>query len=178
MWSTFMATSHYLKQCWVWHSHKSNFPGNNHDINLLHECEIYTFKNTTTSIRSEGVKAIFDIKQKSNEKQMVCRKSASWGINELAYNNITSLLIHIEAKTKWPLFSRRHIFKWIFLNENECISMKISLKFVPRDPMNNIPALVQIVAWRRPGDKPLSEPMMVSLLIHICITWPQPDNVH
>ena len=38
---------------------------------------------------------------------------------------------------------------------------------------NNIPALVQIMAWRRPGDKPLSEAMMVSLLTHICVTLPQ-----
>ena len=45
--------------------------------------------------------------------------------------------------------------------------------FVPKVPHNNIPALVQIMAWRRPGDKPLSEPMMVSLLTHICITRPQ-----
>ena len=37
----------------------------------------------------------------------------------------------------------------------------------------NIPSLVQIMAWRRPGDKPLSEPMMVSLLTYICITLPQ-----
>ena len=29
------------------------------------------------------------------------------------------------------------------------------------------------MAWRRPGDKPLSEAMMVSLLTHICITRPQ-----
>ena len=29
------------------------------------------------------------------------------------------------------------------------------------------------MTWRRPGDKPLSEPMMVSLLTHICITRPQ-----
>ena len=52
----------------------------------------------------------------------------------------------------------------IFLNENVRISIKISLMFVPKGPINNIPALVQIIAWRRPGDKPLSEPMMVSLL--------------
>ena len=45
--------------------------------------------------------------------------------------------------------------------------MKISLKFVPKGPINNIPALVQIMALRRPGDKSLSEPMMVSLLMHI-----------
>ena len=35
-----------------------------------------------------------------------------------------------------------------------------------------VPALVQITAWRRPGDKPLSEPMTFDLLTHICVTWP------
>ena len=64
-------------------------------------------------------------------------------------------------------------FKCIFLNENVIISIKISLKFVPKGPINNIPALVQIMAWRWPDDKPLSEAMMVSLLMHICVTWPQ-----
>ena len=52
------------------------------------------------------------------------------------------------------------IFKCIFLNEKVWISIKISLKFVPKGPINNIPTLVQIMAWRRPGDKPLSEPKM------------------
>ena len=48
-----------------------------------------------------------------------------------------------------------------FLKENVWILIKISLKCVPKGPINNIPALVQIMDWRRPGDKPLSEPMMV-----------------
>ena len=65
------------------------------------------------------------------------------------------------------------ICKCIFVNENVGISIKISLKFVPISPINNIPALVQIMAWRRPGDKPLSEPVMVSLLTHISVTRPQ-----
>ena len=64
-------------------------------------------------------------------------------------------------------------FKRIFLNENVTTSIKISLKFVPKGPINNNPALVQIMAWRRSGDKPLSEPMMVILLTHICVTRPQ-----
>ena len=67
-------------------------------------------------------------------------------------------------------------FKRISLNENVIISIKISLKFVPKGPINNIPALVQIMAWRRSGDKPLSEPMMVSSLTHICVTRPQCVN--
>ena len=65
------------------------------------------------------------------------------------------------------------ILKCIFLNENVWIPIEISLKFVPQGPINNIPALVQIMAWRRPGDKPLSGPMMVRLPTHICVTRPQ-----
>ena len=64
-------------------------------------------------------------------------------------------------------------FKRIFVNENVGILIEISLKFVPKGPINNNPALVQIMAWRRPGDKPLSELMMVSLLTHLCVTRPQ-----
>ena len=69
------------------------------------------------------------------------------------------------------------IFKGIFFNENARISLKISLKFVPKVRINNILALVQIMAWRRPGDKPLSEPMLFSLLTHICVSRPQWVNV-
>ena len=65
------------------------------------------------------------------------------------------------------------IFQCIFLNEDMWISISISLKFVPKGQINNIPALIQIMAWRRPGDKPLSEPMLVILLTHICVTLPQ-----
>ena len=65
------------------------------------------------------------------------------------------------------------IFKGIFLNENVWISLKISLKFIPEGAVDNIAALVQIMAWRWPGAKPLSEPMMFSLLKHICVTQPQ-----
>ena len=59
------------------------------------------------------------------------------------------------------------IFKCIFLNENLWVSVNVSLKFVPKGQINNIPALVLIMAWRRIGDKPLYEPMMISLLMHI-----------
>ena len=65
------------------------------------------------------------------------------------------------------------IFKCIFLNENIWIPITISIKFVSKGPINNIPALVQIMAWRRPGDNPLSEPIMVALPTHICVTRPQ-----
>ena len=64
-------------------------------------------------------------------------------------------------------------FNRIFVNENVRISIKFSLKFVPKSPINNNPALFQIMASHHPGDKPLSEPMMVSSLTHICVTRPQ-----
>ena len=66
-----------------------------------------------------------------------------------------------------------NIFKCIFLNEDGWIPIKISLKFVPKGRINNTPALIQIMAWCRPGDKPLSEPMMVRLPTHICVSRPQ-----
>ena len=47
-------------------------------------------------------------------------------------------------------------FKHKFVNENILISIKVSLKCVPKGPINDIPALVQIMAWRQSGDKPLS----------------------
>ena len=76
-----------------------------------------------------------------------------------------------------PRQNSRHftddIFKCIFLNENIWILIKISLKCIPNVRIINIPALVQIMAWRRSGDKPLSEPMMVRPTTHICVTRPQ-----
>ena len=45
--------------------------------------------------------------------------------------------------------------------------MQISPKFVPKGPIVNRPALVQIMAWRRTCDKPLAEPMMDTLLTQI-----------
>ena len=77
--------------------------------------------------------------------------------------------LHIEAETNVRHFAD-DIFKCICLNENVWISIKISLTFVPTGSNNNIAALVLIMAWRRPWDKPLSEWMMVNLLTHICVT--------
>ena len=62
-----------------------------------------------------------------------------------------------------------HFPEWKYIY----ISINIPLKFVPKSPINGIPAWVQIVVWRRPGDKPLSEPMMVSLLTRVCVARPQ-----
>ena len=47
------------------------------------------------------------------------------------------------------------IFKCIFMDEKFCISIPIPLKLVPKGPIDNEATLVQIMAWRRTGDKPL-----------------------
>ena len=55
-------------------------------------------------------------------------------------------------------FVRRH-YRMIFLSENDIIPIRISLKFVLRSPIDNKSALVQVMARRRTGDKPLPDPM-------------------
>ena len=66
-----------------------------------------------------------------------------------------------------------NIFKCYFLNETPQMLINSSLEFVLKDLVNHTPAFVQIMAWDRPGDKPLSKPVMSSLLKHICVTRPQ-----
>ena len=54
------------------------------------------------------------------------------------------------------------IFRCIFVNEKFCLYLiEISLKFVPSGPIDNNPTVVWIMHWRRIGDKPLSEPMLI-----------------
>ena len=85
-------------------------------------------------------------------------------IEFLALSFLESLSSRYRVNTLRPRHNGRHfqddIFECIFLNESVRISIKISLKVVSNGAINNISALVQIMAWRRSGDKPLSEPMM------------------
>ena len=93
--------------------------------------------------------------------------------------NAMKYYIHINSLR--PRRNRRHftdIFKCIIWNENVSSLIKISLKFIPKGPINSIPALLQIMAWHRQGDKPLSEPMMIIILTHICVTRPQWVNIN
>ena len=85
--------------------------------------------------------------------------------------------IFSQFNTLWPRQNGRHftddMFKCIFFNGGMWISINISLKFVRKGQINSTPSLVQIMAWCRPGNKPLSEPMMESSLTHISVTRPQ-----
>ena len=64
---------------------------------------------------------------------------------------------------KMAAFLQKIFADAFFMNEKFCVLIKISLKIVPNGPIDNNPALVQIMAWRRAGDKPLSEPMPTQL---------------
>ena len=100
----------------------------------------------------------------------------TWSNIHLAWSSILLTLNTLRPRQNDRHFVD-HTFKRIFLYENVGIWIKISLKFVHKGPINNIPAFVQIMAWRWPGDKPLSEQMVGSLLMHICVTWPQWVNM-
>ena len=51
-------------------------------------------------------------------------------------------------------------FKCIIINEMFCVLNRISVKFIPKGLNYNKSTLVQVMAWCRPGDKPLPGQMM------------------
>ena len=107
-------------------------------------------------------------------------------IHHVWYGTIYIAIVSLKAKNMYGIVINtlrlrqndwhftEDIFKHIFWTENVCwIPMIIALNFVLKVPINNSPALDQIMAWCRPGDKPLSEPKMISLTTHLCIIWAQ-----
>ena len=52
------------------------------------------------------------------------------------------------------------IFQTIFSNAFSLTKLYVSLKFVPKVRINNIPELVQVMAWHQSVDEALSEPML------------------
>ena len=79
-------------------------------------------------------------------------------LHESLIKNVSTYRDNI-GRDKMAASSRRyfqiHFVEWKFMNFG---------KFDPKGPINNIPALVQMMAWCRSGDKPLSEPTLVNLL--------------
>ena len=105
-----------------------------------------------------------------------CQENVFWNVvHMLAILSVLQCVNTLRPRQNGHRFPD-DFFKGIFINENVWVSIKISLKFVLEGSISNIPALVQIMALRRPGDKPLSEPMVVNLLTHKCVTRPQCVN--
>ena len=155
----------------------------------LHTHAVRGPHNSVSSLTHDGLpcltpmRKLTSINRISHNATRWCQEfPIPWNIQyNIQWKNTQSKMV--ASGTNWvlntlrPRQNGRHfpddMFKCIFLNENVWIVIKFSLKFVPKCSINNIPALVQIMAWRRPGDNPLSEPMMVILLTHICVTRPQ-----
>ena len=139
-------------------------------------------------IRRPIGRLIFNMGIATLGKTVFLIETAPWLLARICSNMDHLRLSHLDhLRTVWgtlnslrPRQHGRHFaddsFKCIFLNENVWILLTISLKFVPKVQINNFPAFVQIMAWCHPGDKPLSEPMMISLPMHICVTRPQRVN--
>ena len=94
------------------------------------------------------------------------------------------VIINHYVNTMRPKQNGRHfsggIFKCIFVNEIIWISNAIRLKFLPKGLIDNNTELVQIMASRRTGDKPLSEPMVgdayMRLSASMSFNWRQKES--
>ena len=87
-------------------------------------------------------------------------------ISQIYHTKLNSVMLCLAAQSCGVKF-------WHICLSSTFLDYPYAKCFVPKGPINNIPALVQMMAWHRPGNKQLSEPMMVRLLMHICITRPQ-----
>ena len=108
----------------------------------------------------------------SRQWNIPCKLSQNhtlWSPSSFCHHVISKHMIN----TLRPNQDGRHFPDDIFLNENAWILINVSLNFVPKVPIHNMLALIQIMAWHQQSDKPSSEPMMVSLLMHICVTRSQ-----
>ena len=83
------------------------------------------------------------------------------GINAVEWNKLVNQrLTHLDLE-KMAAIWLTDFSNSFFLNENWCILIRISPKFIPKGSIKNKPAMVLRMAWRRTGNKPLSEPMLV-----------------
>ena len=108
----------------------------------------------------------------------VCIVWHHWLMNLLQLTFIIIIIVNILRPRQNGHHFPHEKFKCIFLKKNVWISLRISLKYVSKVRVNNIPSLVQIMAWHWPGDKLLSEQMMVNALTKICVTRPPHKPPH
>ena len=94
-----------------------------------------------------------------------------WNCPQVNAQDLTSeKLTHLSLDKMAAILADEN-FTCIFLNENDRILIQISLKFVPKSPIDYKSALVQVMAWRRRGDKPLPESVLTQFTEGI--TWCQ-----
>ena len=133
-------------------------------------------RNIPSPVSDELIK----IQQFASEKRTgnsICKMATIFSLLGCVTENINNLVVSTESAEgltqacrvilkldKMAAILADDNFKCIFLNENVSILIKISLNFVPKGSINNIPALVEIMAWCQRGNKPLPEPMMTQLI--------------
>ena len=151
--------------------------------------ECYDFKNLAPSIETCSFllvlleahiflyKHILELKVKTKRSHGCFKKKfimwLNWFLTHwLVLVNIHTSTFHTQAVTivgcdltQWGLNKMADIFadgtfNGIFLKAICYDLIQISLKFVPKDPIDHKSSLVQVMAWCRTGNKPLHEPMM------------------
>ena len=118
---------------------------------------------------------INDIKWSKTGKKWVIKDTCFTYSDYLQHHTIDSMNVQLThwGRAKMAAVSQTTLsnaFSWMKMLE---FRLKFHWSLFLRVVFNNNSLLVQIMAWRRSGDKLLSEPMMVSLLTHVCVTWPQ-----
>ena len=91
-----------------------------------------------------------------------------WWHDGIRTSAITMWILTHLPLDKWPPYhnGRRRYFQMHFHEWKNCVLIKISLQFIVKGPFRNVPALVEIMAWRRIGENQCSP----DSLTHICGT--------
>ena len=90
---------------------------------------------------------------------------------KIMYLLTIAMLLLTDLQNKMAAILQTTLLNAFFVNEKVQIAIKTSLEFVPKGQINKILELLQMMTWRHPGDKPLSEAMLVSLPTQICAAW-------
>ena len=86
---------------------------------------------------------------------------------------VWDVLMHMKRRLNITMCHSKKLLTCNYHKIRNCIPpfyALISMTFFPKGRINCNPAFVKIMACRRPGGKPLSDPMVVGLLAHIYVT--------
>ena len=170
----------YLRWTYVLKSNRSEIHYKEGKVNLSPLNAAYMCQWTVSALVQIMACRLFDAKPSPEPMPTYCqldfRNKLQWNLNQNAKLFIQEMHLKMWS-ARWLLLctgrsfnnntvhdsqlalsaetnARYNIFKHIFFTENVGILIKISLKFVPKGPINNILALVQITAWHQSDNKP------------------------
>ena len=152
-WLVFPAPSHYLNQCWnIVNWILRNKPQWNFNWNSNIFIQEMAFENVVCKIASI-------LSQPQRVKQLLTH-ALNIGLTNVWTNANTVIMWAVTFNSshpwiKWPAFSQT-----TFSNSFSCISITISMKFVPQGPIDNKSVLVQVIAWCLTGNTPLPQLML------------------